>query len=137
MYLFNFLGNKIISTQKAFLECINVSWSSHDVWLCELWTELVTIFMEYIVTWKNNWQTIVFILWYFTDIFSKMKRDGWLQEKQLIVYVANNSLQAFKWKIKILSQVLVAHACNPSYSGGRDQEDPGSKPAQGNWEILS
>jgi hypothetical protein len=29
--------------------------------------------------------------------------------------------------------VLVAHACNPSYSGGRDQEDPGSKPA---WAIV-
>jgi hypothetical protein len=26
----------------------------------------------------------------------------------------------------------VAHACNPSYSGGRDQEDRGSKPAQEN-----
>jgi hypothetical protein len=26
----------------------------------------------------------------------------------------------------------VAHACNPSYSGGRDQEDQGSKPAQAN-----
>jgi hypothetical protein len=24
----------------------------------------------------------------------------------------------------------VAHACNPSYSGGRNQEDRGSKPAQ-------
>jgi hypothetical protein len=29
------------------------------------------------------------------------------------------------------SQVLVAHACN-SYSGGRDQEDGGSKPTQAN-----
>jgi hypothetical protein len=28
---------------------------------------------------------------------------------------------------------LVAHACNPSYSGGRDQEDHGLKPA---WEIV-
>jgi hypothetical protein len=27
----------------------------------------------------------------------------------------------------------VAHACNPSYSGGRGQEDCGSKPA---WQIL-
>jgi hypothetical protein len=27
---------------------------------------------------------------------------------------------------------LVAHACNPSYSGGRDQEDCGSKPVQAN-----
>jgi hypothetical protein len=26
----------------------------------------------------------------------------------------------------------VAHACNPSYSGGRDQEDHRSKPAQAN-----
>jgi hypothetical protein len=24
----------------------------------------------------------------------------------------------------------VAHTCNPSYSGGKDQEDNGSKPAQ-------
>jgi hypothetical protein len=28
--------------------------------------------------------------------------------------------------------VLVAHAYNPSYSGGSDQEDCGSKPARGN-----
>jgi hypothetical protein len=28
--------------------------------------------------------------------------------------------------------VQVAHACNPSYSGGRDQEDLSSKPAQVN-----
>jgi hypothetical protein len=27
---------------------------------------------------------------------------------------------------------VVAHTCNPSYSGGRDQENPGSKPAQAN-----
>jgi hypothetical protein len=27
---------------------------------------------------------------------------------------------------------LVAHACNPSYLGGRDQEDCSSKPAQAN-----
>jgi hypothetical protein len=26
-------------------------------------------------------------------------------------------------------QAPMAHACNPSYSGGRDQEDPSSKPA--------
>jgi hypothetical protein len=30
------------------------------------------------------------------------------------------------------SRALVAHACNPSYSGGRDQEDCGSKAAQAN-----
>jgi hypothetical protein len=30
------------------------------------------------------------------------------------------------------SQALVAHACNPNYSGGRDQEDRSSKPAKTN-----
>jgi hypothetical protein len=33
---------------------------------------------------------------------------------------------------KNLQRAPVAHICNPSYSGGRDQEDCGSKPAQGN-----
>jgi hypothetical protein len=32
----------------------------------------------------------------------------------------------------IQSQAPVAHSCNPSYSGGRDQEDYGLKPAQAN-----
>jgi hypothetical protein len=30
------------------------------------------------------------------------------------------------------SQALVAHTCNPSYSGGRDQEDHSLKPARAN-----
>jgi hypothetical protein len=32
-------------------------------------------------------------------------------------------------------QALVAHACNPSYLGGRDQEDRGSKPAWANSSM--
>jgi hypothetical protein len=35
------------------------------------------------------------------------------------------------------SQVLVAHACNPCYSGGRDQEDHSSKPALGKEFLRS
>jgi hypothetical protein len=35
-------------------------------------------------------------------------------------------------KKKLWCQVPVAHACNSSYSGGRDQEDRGSKPAWAN-----
>jgi hypothetical protein len=31
-----------------------------------------------------------------------------------------------------MCQVPVAHACNHSYSGGRDQKENGSKPAQAN-----
>jgi hypothetical protein len=30
----------------------------------------------------------------------------------------------------------VAHACNPSYSGGRDQEDLSSQPALGKQQLL-
>jgi hypothetical protein len=30
------------------------------------------------------------------------------------------------------SQALVAHTCNPSYAGDRDQEDRDLKPAHGN-----
>jgi hypothetical protein len=32
--------------------------------------------------------------------------------------------------------VLVVHTCNPSYSGDREQEDQGLKPAQGNRPYL-
>jgi hypothetical protein len=32
-------------------------------------------------------------------------------------------------------RVLVAHACNPGYSGGRDQEDQSSKPVQANSSL--
>jgi hypothetical protein len=35
---------------------------------------------------------------------------------------------------KELGRRLVAHDCNPSSSGDRDQEDPGSKPA---WANIS
>jgi hypothetical protein len=35
-------------------------------------------------------------------------------------------------KIMCKGWALVAHAYNPSYSGGRDQKDLGSKPAQAN-----
>jgi hypothetical protein len=34
--------------------------------------------------------------------------------------------------IRILSWALVTHTCNPSYSGGRDQKDHGSKAGQAN-----
>jgi hypothetical protein len=33
---------------------------------------------------------------------------------------------------KMHSWVLVAHTCNPSYSGGRDQEDQGLRPTRAN-----
>jgi hypothetical protein len=35
------------------------------------------------------------------------------------------------------AQELVAHTCNPSYLGGRDQEDRGSRPAWAKSETPS
>jgi hypothetical protein len=32
--------------------------------------------------------------------------------------------------MQLMARVPVDHACNPSYSGGRDQEDRSSKPAR-------
>jgi hypothetical protein len=40
---------------------------------------------------------------------------------------------SFQKLLKLMQDwVLVTHACNPSYSGDRDQEDCSSKPAQAN-----
>jgi hypothetical protein len=42
------------------------------------------------------------------------------------------------FKSYFLSWALVTHTCNPSYVGGWDREDRGSKPAQMNtsWDYL-
>jgi hypothetical protein len=50
----------------------------------------------------------------------------------LFCYYWSFEFRVFHMKSKLLSPALVAHACNPSYSGGRDQGDHGSKPAQAN-----
>jgi hypothetical protein len=44
--------------------------------------------------------------------------------------VKKNEVTAKKSKNKKASQAPVAHTYNPSYSGGRDQEDLGLKPSQ-------
>jgi hypothetical protein len=57
----------------------------------------------------------------------------WLEWKSTCLANTRSSVQAPVPKNKsLLSQAQVAHAYNPSYSGGRDQEDRGSKPAQAN-----
>jgi hypothetical protein len=57
---------------------------------------------------------------------------------QLLCHPAITFLAICAWKLKIISQALVAHACNPSYSGGRDLEDQGSKPTQADslWDPI-
>jgi hypothetical protein len=50
----------------------------------------------------------------------------------LFVLVGGQNGYIIPGKITNIRQALVVHACNPNYSRGRDQEDPGSKPAQAN-----
>jgi hypothetical protein len=38
----------------------------------------------------------------------------------------------YYFRKELFCQVPVAHTCNPGYSGGRDQEDHGSKPTWAN-----
>jgi hypothetical protein len=47
----------------------------------------------------------------------------------LVLIISENSYTLKKLKTKNPGQVPVAHVCNPSYSGGRHQEDCGSKSA--------
>jgi hypothetical protein len=58
--------------------------------------------------------------------------------------VNKDAIIAVYWKFPALKekfryQAPVAHAYNPSYSGGRDQDDLGLKPAQANslWDPIS
>jgi hypothetical protein len=53
--------------------------------------------------------------------------------KKLTHMALHNQVFFFpKGKIFKCSRVLVAHACNPSCSEGRNQEDQSSEPAQAN-----
>jgi hypothetical protein len=48
------------------------------------------------------------------------------------IYICTNRIYMAKLSKQYFSQALVAHAYNPSYSGGRDQENCGLKPARAN-----
>jgi hypothetical protein len=49
-----------------------------------------------------------------------------------------NELISGLFKKEKVSRVPMVHDCNPSYSGGKDQEDQGSRPAWANiLETLS
>jgi hypothetical protein len=54
------------------------------------------------------------------------------QDKEESILNLDNSFQKSSFKKETSSWVPVAHTCNPSYSGGRDQEDCSLKPAPAN-----
>jgi hypothetical protein len=68
-----------------------------------------------------------FLFYIFSDLFSYFTNCNFLS---LLMFLFLLYVAAFQ-KIRN-SQVLVICACNPSYSGGRDQEDSGSKTAHAN-----
>jgi hypothetical protein len=60
----------------------------------------------------------------------KKKKKKTRKKRKRFNTVCKSSINAYHIKNQIPSQVLVAHSCNSSYSGGRDLEDTGSRPAQ-------
>jgi hypothetical protein len=60
------------------------------------------------------------------------------QQRQVLEGIKTCPSKTAQWllykgfKIVKLSRASEAHTCNPSYSGGRDQEDCSSKPVQEN-----
>jgi hypothetical protein len=66
-----------------------------------------------------------FLVCFLLEATAYISRPVWL------LWIPVNNLSEFK-NINV-GQAPVAHVCNPSYSGGRDQEDCSSKPA---WEIF-
>jgi hypothetical protein len=75
----------------------------------------------------ESYQKYFYKIWPFTEI------PHWDNILKMVI----NKTFVFKGTFKInhflkTGQVQVAHTCNPNYSGGRDQENWGSKPAQTN-----
>jgi hypothetical protein len=60
-----------------------------------------------------------------------MKTIRLLNDKNSIIIVKVER-EKEEWRLVTFSTQLVTHACNPSYSGGRDQKDHGSEPAWAN-----
>jgi hypothetical protein len=56
----------------------------------------------------------------------------WLVTNTCLLQRAVMCIQSFVFAEIKRSQVPVAHACNPSFLGGRNQKDGGLKPAQAN-----
>jgi hypothetical protein len=67
------------------------------------------------------------------------KKLNWtyIQSKKVALFLTSLCvvLVLVHLRMQDCSQVPVAHACNPGYSGGRDQEDCGSKSAWANSSV--
>jgi hypothetical protein len=68
------------------------------------------------------------VLWTHTWFRTELRRDIYTEKELILVLVPH---RRERHKYSDTSPVLVAQAYNPSYSGGRDQEDYGLKPTPG------
>jgi hypothetical protein len=68
------------------------------------------------------------------DLICILKKNLFITKiRRLIAICIYNKIFIFiTQETRISSWVPVAHACTPSYLGGRDQEDPSSKQTQAN-----
>jgi hypothetical protein len=64
---------------------------------------------------------------YIIPALGRLRQEDY-EFKASMDYIARLPLKKKKKK----SRMLMAHTCNPCSSGVRDQEDHGTKPAQGN-----
>jgi hypothetical protein len=90
-------------------------WKRKSSWVNRLTLELLT---SWLINWNQSSPLFMIIFWL---IFC------YLQPKDS----QTRNFRTFSW-------VLVAHTCNPSCSGGRDQENCSSKPARTNssWDPI-
>jgi hypothetical protein len=80
----------------------------------------------------KKWNDFSFIFFWWNCGLNSSPALPW-QPSYHLSHVPSPSYNAFPGlETRLQSRVPMAHACNPSYSGGRDQEDRSSKPAWAN-----
>jgi hypothetical protein len=88
----------------------------------------------------RRWKEVLYIFIYKELLENQRKSFSMKVQKETVHQRRNTHFAKTYLKISIFTNTLknafcwalVAHACNPSYSGGRDQKDCGSKPAWAN-----
>jgi hypothetical protein len=108
---------------------------SYKIILCrrciDLQTNSTKIFFKAMTPWRKAWKILP--RHYFVIILSTLTHGVNFEVKS-----ANHNGLLCLHKRFPSGWAPAAHICNPSYSGGRDQDDQGSKPARanGSWDPI-
>jgi hypothetical protein len=127
--------------QSIFLRVIEVKWLAHLHTATKWWSWLFTLGPTHVRSWLFKHFCLflcilVSLCCYITKYRINIPCMKWLGLEMfeisefldfwnICIDFSSTISRSFSW-------VLVAHACNPSYSGGRDQEAHGLKPAWAN-----